>query len=255
MMRINFVYFYFFISLLFCTTSFASISLSETRLYFDNSNKSNAFSIRNTITEPIKYSIQVVHQDMTEDGVLYFIDEEKVGARSAKKLLRYSPRRGIIEPQKTQAVRFTVRKPANLPTGEYRAVLKITSQVVDTSESSGIKIIPKLAYNIPIIIRHGKLTAMSTLENPQLIMQNSLPTIQLWQTLSGERSIFGDFVVKDGNDQEVGRINGVAVYVQLKRRQVNIPLSNTAQGKLTIHYNEQRDYGGNIKLMSEITID
>lgn len=247
---------------LFCIFSYlvsfnasANLSLSVHRLFFDNSIKSNSLSIRNTANKPIKYSIKIIHQDMNENGILFSIDLQQVSERSAKKMLRYSPRRGVIQPQEVQAVRFRLRKPANLAAGEYRAVLKITSQIINDNKGAGIQIVPKLSYNIPIIVRNGKLQASSTLENPHLIMQNSQATIQLWQTLSGNRSLFGDFFVLDKNNNEVGRINGIGVYLPLTRRKVNIPLTPDAQGELTIHYQEQREYGGNIRAETAININ
>lgn len=249
----------FIFLLLFCTLtsfpSFANLSLSDHRLYFDSANKSASLGIRNRSNKSLKFSIEISHKDMAESGILFTVEEQQVTDRSAKKMLRYSPRRGIIKANELQAIRFRLRKPAGLTPGEYRAVLKITSEVPQNPQAEGISINPKFAYSLPIIVRHGKLEVSSSLENPQLIMQNSQPTLQFWQTISGNRSLFGDFIIHDKDKQEVGRLNSVAVYLPLTRRKVNIALSADAQGELTISYQEQRKYGGNIELKTHININ
>ncbi|WDE00012.1 molecular chaperone [Thalassomonas actiniarum] len=233
----------------------ARLALSEFRLFFDNKTKTNSLVIRNTENTPLQYTIQVIHMDMTEEGTLVEVDNTQAMPFSAKKLLRYSPRRGIIEGNSRQAVRFSIRKPANLAAGEYRAVLKITGSAAKSSGANGLSMNSKLAYNIPVIVRHGKLSATSTIKNPQLIMQNSRPAIQLWQQLSGERSLYGDFVLRNENNDEIGRVNGIAVYPPLARRKVYIPMTQDSRGKVTIEYQERAKYGGNIEITETMTID
>ena len=67
---------------------------------------------------------------------------------------------------------MTVRKKAELAVGEYRAVLKIIASESQNPDIDGISIRPKVAYSVPVIVRHGQLEADSELINPQLITQN-----------------------------------------------------------------------------------
>ena len=234
----------------------ANLALSEYRLYFDNKSKNNSLLIRNTSDIPLEFTTRIIHMDMTEEGTLAIVEPNVVEGRSAKKLLRYSPRRGLIPAKGMQAIRLSLRKPANLDRGEYRAVLRVVGGTVSSElTSGGVAIKPKIAYNIPIIVRHGKLSAAGELVNPQLVMQNGLPSIQLWQQLDGNRSLYGDFVLLAEDNQEVGRVNNVALYPPLTRRKVYIPLNKDVQGKITIQYTEQGKYGGDLALSKELIIN
>jgi P pilus assembly chaperone PapD len=247
--------FIFFFSLLVNYPAFANLALSEYRLYFDANNKSNSLLLRNTAVSPMQYSIQLIHLDMTEEGTLIQVDEQQVIGRSAQELLRFSPKRGVIQGNGMQAVRFSVRKPANLPAGEYRAALRIVAQTVTDNGNNGININPKIAYSVPIIIRHGHTKASASIEHPQLIMQNSMPTITLLLERTGNRSLYGDFSITNSENQEIGRINGIALYPPLPRRTVNINLTQQTHGTITIRFIEPAKYGGNITLDKNLTLN
>ena len=241
-------------ALFFSSIANASIALSEYRLYFDGRTKQNALMIRNTSDNNLDYRVLLIHKDMTEEGNFVEVSDAEVIGRSAKPLLRYSPRRGVIKSQEVQAIRMTVRKKADLPVGEYRAVLKIiTSKVSEQNEAESVK--SKLAYSIPVIVRHGKLEAESSIVNPQLITQNGQPTVMFWQTLKGNRSLYGNFQVMNSDRAIVGEVNNLAVYTPLTRRKVYIPLTQQVEGPLTIEYQENKRYGGKLALTETINTE
>lgn len=248
MIRKNITKLWLFVLVFFSHNVFANLALSEYRLYFDNQTKNNALMIRNTSDKRLDFKLMLTHKDMTEDGALIDVPLSEVAERSAKSMLRFSPRRGTIAPKQMQAIRMTVRKKADLPHGEYRAVLRIIASESSEPSATGISIKPKVAYSVPVIVRHGRLTADSTLVNPQFVTQNGRPTVMLWQTLSGDRSLYGNFTVLNENEQIVGEVRNVGVYTPLSRRKVFIPLYAPVQGPVTIHYQESTQYGGNIEL-------
>ena len=107
---------------------------------------------------------------MTENGSLEEADEAKPGEQFADKLIRYSPRQITLEPGRTQTVRLLVRKPRDLAPGEYRSHLLFQSvppaDFGTSVEAEGVEegtisvqMIPTFAISIPIIIRHGDVSA------------------------------------------------------------------------------------------------
>jgi hypothetical protein len=233
--------------LVFSHLAHASLALSEYRLYFDSRTKQNALMIRNTSDSNLNFKVSLIHKDMTEEGNFVEVSDAEVIGRSAKPLLRFSPRRGTIKSKEVQAIRMTLRKKADLVAGEYRAVLKIiSSKEIDPSITVGV--IPKIAYSIPVIVRHGRLEVESSIVNPQLITQNGQPTVMFWQTLEGNRSLYGDFKVMTSDKTVVGQINNLAIYTPLTRRKVYIPLTQQVTGPLTIEYQENKRYGGKLSL-------
>lgn len=221
----------------------ANMALSDYRLFFDSGSRSNAIQIRNTASQPLQFTTQILHYRMTEEGTLEEVTGPDAMIFSAKPLLRYSPKRATIPPLSIQAIRFSVRKPRNLADGEYRAVLRITGTEVNTN-GAGINIRSRLSYNLPIIIRHGELAADVGLMEPQLVNQNGIMQVQLWQTRTGNRSLYGGFIITDEDGNEVGRLNGIGLYPPIERRKVLIPLTEEAKGNLVITFTEDLKYGG-----------
>jgi P pilus assembly chaperone PapD len=245
---------YRFPTLIFFTLLFishfahANLALSEYRLYFDGRTKNNSLMIRNTSEKSLDFKLTLTNKDMTEEGNLVEVPETEVVGRSANQLLRFSPRRGVIKPREVQAIRMMVRKKADLAHGEYRAVLKITASEAQDASSGGVSLRSKIAYSIPVIVRHGQLEVESDLVNPQLITQNGQPTIMFWQTRTGNRSLYGDFKVISSDNTVIGELNNLAVYTPLTRRKVYISLTEDATGPITIQYQENKRYGGNVSL-------
>jgi len=232
----------------------ANLSLSEYRLYFDGRTKNNSLLIRNTTDKNLDFKVTLSHKDMTEEGTLIEVTTQEVEGRSAKNMLRYSPRRGVIEPKGMQAIRMTVRKKAELPAGEYRAVLKITASE-SQNNNQGVSIRPKVIYSVPVLVRHGQLQATSELINPKYILQNGQPTLMLWQTLQGNRSLYGDFKLLNSENEIIGELHNVAIYPPLSRRKIYILLQQPSNGPLTLHYAENPEYGGNIELTIPVNIN
>jgi hypothetical protein len=246
------------VTVLFALLSFSSnanLALSEYRLLFDNKTKTNSLLLRNTSDNTMTFSIEITHQNMTKEGNLMPISEAQMLGHSAKKMLRYSPRRGKIKPRGVQAVRFNVRKPANIANGEYRSVLRIVSQMQKTNINDSLSVTPKIAYSIPIIIRHGQVFAEAQLKSPNLVMQNGHPTMQFTIASEGNRSLFGNAYIVDSKNNEIGRIDNIALYPPLKERLVYIPLVSATKGEVTIHFDEQIKYGGNISLQRKFSLE
>jgi len=245
----------FIMTLILPQISYANLSLSEYRLYFDGRNKNNSLLIRNTSDKNLDFKVSLTHKDMTEEGTLIEVSPQQAEGRSAQKMLRFSPKRGQIAPKGMQAIRMTVRKRAELPSGEYRAVLKITATESQDPNSNGLSIRPRIVYSVPVIVRHGQLEAVSQLVNPKLITRNGQSTLAFWQTLEGNRSLYGNFELVDSDDKIIGEIRNVAVYKPLSRRQVYISLQRRVEGPLTLKYSENLQYGGNIELAIPININ
>lgn len=229
----------------------AHFAIDKTRLYFDKSNRYQVLTIRNNAESAVVYSVKVNHVNMTEQGQLLAVADESKVKLSAEKLVRYSPRRGTILPGGSQVVRFTVKKPVDLASGEYRSQLRIEGGLQDDPTQMAAK----LAYNLPIIVRHGKTKAEASMHS--FAVSNNAKDqseLTLMLTRTGNRSTFGAFSVLDPAGVEIGRTKGVSVYEPLRQRIVTIPLDQTPQGTLTINYRELAEYGGDIKLSQEFLV-
>ena len=227
----------------------ANLALSKYRLYFDSSNRTDSLQIRNSGAVAFDYQVKLGLTAMTEEGTVYNIDEDPL---SAIDMLRYSPKRGTLEAGERQAIRFALRKPAGLADGEYRATLKITS----TPKSDGVSSASRntLSYGLPIIVRHGKVTASTELLDPQLVMRSDIPHVEFWQTRQGNRSLFGNFIVSDVQGNELGIYKNSSIYLPLSRRKISIGLNKKVEGKVLIEYKEIAGFGGDQTAKTEVEL-
>jgi len=114
-------------------------------------------------------------------------------------MVQFSPKRATLAPQEWQTVRVMVRKPKDLPEGEYRAQLKVspvpgekTPNPQGNSENIAINIDIVFHVSIPIIIRHGKLDAALMPLAPRLITKDQGHFLETKIERSSAASVFAD---------------------------------------------------------------
>lgn len=233
------------------TNASANITLSKNRLFFAENERSDAVQLRNSGGSPMQFSTKLHLVEMDEQGGIIRVKELD---NSAVSMLKFSPKRGVVEPGGKQVIRFSVRRPRNLDDGEYRAVLSITTSIA-TDKPEAVTLNSQLSYNMPIIVRHGDTSAKTELVNSRIVYFNDTPQLEVWQTLEGNRSLFGNFSVTNDEGDQVGLLNGVAVYTPLNKRKVLIPLNHVTPGdKLHVEYQEVIAFGGNITAQTSIEL-
>ncbi len=236
---------------LFSSSALAHFSIDKSRLYFDKKNRFQTVTIRNTSEAPLSYTIKVNHVEMSEEGRITPVADENNVPQSAKKLLRYSPRRGTILPGGSQIVRFTIRKPAGLENGEYRSQLRIEGGLVGEAHVLSAR----LAYNMPIIVRHGKTEASADLELLGLERNDKgQPMLALLIKREGTRSLFGSFTITNAKGEVIGQTKGVSVYEPLNKRKISIELTGEITPRVNVVYEELKEYGGTAKVQKSYSL-
>lgn len=263
-----------FISLFFNISSAHSageLLVAPTRVVFENRDRSTRVNLINTGTETTTYRIEFENKRMTETG--QFVNVEKIlpGDLFLDNMVRYSPRQVTLPPGQSQAIRIILRKPANLPEGEYRSHLlfrsipssspsNIEDAVDPDSGQISIKLIPVLGISIPVIARHGQLSAEINITEMRYHSGDEAH-ISLALNRSGKQSVYGDltatFTDQKGESFVIGKANGVVVYTPNTLRRFKLPVQASPglqinKGKLQISFHEKAKAGG--KLLTESTI-
>ena len=243
------------------------LAVVPSRAVFDGRTRSLELTLLNRGTKTTTYRISMVNRRMLQDGGFEEIEEPGPGERFAEKLVRYAPRQVKLVPGKAQTVRLMVRKQAGLAAGEYRSHLMfqaIPERVQGRSiEQPGagegqfrVELIPIFGITIPVIVRHGSLTAGVAVKKLSLApgAPAGAPVLAFRIERNGDRSVFGDlsvsFVPRDGGSELVlGRLNGVAVYTPNPARRFSLPLrvpngTKLRAGQLRVSYRARPDEGG-----------
>lgn len=222
-----------------------NLTITPTRVVFEGRTRSEVITLVNNGSAPATYRISVIEMRMREDGSFERVaeDGDQSTVRSAKGMFRYAPRQIELQPGKTQSIRILLRKPPELPEGEYRSHLFIQAipkegagRSVETlggnqDLSINLTIIP--GVTLPIIVRHGNLSSTATLSGFSLAPAGggkSVPELSFRINRSGASSMYGDltatyFPSGKSNGFVVSQIKLLAVYVPNASRTVAMKLT------------------------------
>lgn len=207
------------------------------------SSKGAEIILNNVGEEPATYRVSVEFRRMTENGDLVDVTVPNAAEKSAEEMIIYSPRKVTLAPREPQAIRIAARAPQGLPDGEYRVhmlfrAIPPATPVADpdAEQPKGVqfKLTPVYGVTIPVIVRLGNLQATGGIANVQLEKKGDQSAIGLDLTRTGTRSIYGEVrVLKAGIKDPIAVQKGVAVYTEVGRRHVSVPIAETYKGALT----------------------
>lgn len=251
--------------------------VAPTRLVFEGRDRNAELTLVNVGNQPATYRISFVELRMDETGATRQLSPEDAqspepGERFSSGLIRFFPRQVTLEPKVAQTLRLQLRPPAGgLEDGEYRSHLLLRAipegaELTDAPAGQGLSVSLKAIYgvSIPILVRHGALTAEARLADLRLAppaLPGALPILSFRLERSGDASLFGNleatFHPLHGKPVPVGEVNGVAVYTPNLSRKVSLSLhlpaaaASPLTGSLQLTY-ETAD--GEILAVSELSL-
>lgn len=227
--------------------------VAPTRVVFEGRTRSAQVTLVNKGTEQAVYRVTLERRRMLEDGRFEEVDEEQPGELFATDLIRFAPRRVNLEPNQSQTIRILVRKPRDLPAGEYRSHMLFraipdspSGQSAESlnapAEGLSIRLTPVFGVTIPVIVRHGNLgveVSVSSAELQTARENEARSAIAVRLVRSGQRSIYGNVMVsllgEDGQEQTIGQVRGVAVYAPNRSRIVRVPIDPSYAAQVKGH--------------------
>jgi P pilus assembly chaperone PapD len=234
--------------------------VSPTRVVFEGPTRNAEVALVNRGTKPALYRIVFEQRRVTEDGRMFDLPKLPDGEIGADQLVRYTPHQVVIKPGETQLVRIQLRKPSTLVEGEYRSHLtfravpeKTTgpSGNDDTANSVGVFLIPIYGVSIPVLVRHGQLSAQASFSDAAFTAAtaDAPPILSLTLNRAGAASLYGDLIVRlrprVGQDVIVGRFSSLSVYTAISRRllraALELPKDYAGGGRLFISYVDHVD--------------
>jgi len=215
----------------------SALLVAPTRVVFEGRKRAAQVSLSNTGNSRATYRISLVRMEMDEKGSMKDRSLD-AGSENLQSLFRFSPREVTLDPQESQTVRIQVRKPAELPTGEYRLHMvfravppppEAAPLPAEAPKELSIKLTAIFGVAIPLIIRQGEISAKVTIAEP--ILDGAARTLQFRLDRSGNGSIFGDvhasLIPTRGAPETLGESTGLAVYPPNASRRVTLALPPT----------------------------
>ena len=248
------------------STVSAGLVLNPQRIVVLDRERATSLELLNTSEETARYQIYFEHKKMLDDGSIVDVtdaDEKKIRAGD---MIRYSPRRVDIKSKGSQTIRLAVRRPKNLPDGEYISHLALKQKpnkqapVIDTVDGGSsqekelnLKVQPILKIAIPVIVRKGTLNAKALLSGISITkISDENQFIQFTLHREGNRSLYGDVEIyeldqEDNTSTRIGYVKGIALYDPTLSRLVKVQLDQatlTKGKKLLVRFDEKGKYGG-----------
>jgi len=181
----------------------AEVMIAPTRVVFEEGTRSAELVIVNKGDEEAAYRISLENRQMNLDGSMELVDSVDTLGLFADKIVRYSPRRVIMEPGGRQTIRLSAQT-SELEPGEYRSHLRLMSaptsagrklQSVSGTNNEGISIQLIAIRSLTIPVRHIELYI-------------------------------------EGESQPIFHAKGIAVYTPNNTRIVKLPLPNEIHDKI-----------------------
>lgn len=225
--------------------------VAPTRLVLDG-RKGAEIVLSNIGDEPATYRISVEFRRMTEAGALEDVETPSEHEKLAEEMIVYAPRRVTLAPRTPQSIRIAARPGPNVRDGEYRVhmlfraippAIPVTAATGEPKKGLSFALTPVYGVTIPVIVRLGNLQVKAGIADVRLESKDGKQMVGLDLNRSGDRSTYGEVrVLKSGVKDPIASQRGIAVYTELGKRHVSIPLSETftgdARGPVTVQYVE-----------------
>lgn len=238
----------------------AQLLISPLRVIFEGRDRSATIIITNQSDAAATYRLEWQEKTATPDGQYIDVSEPTPEMQIASPYVRFSPRQVTLAPGERQQVRLALRRPAELPAGEYRSHLAFV--VIDErqrraarqsgGDGAAIQVFMNLGFAIPIIVRHGNGRPGVSLSGAELSVDelNRLGLkVQLEQ--QGTFSAYGRLRIywrqnQNGPESQIGLLQNVAVYPDVTSRLATVLLNQqqVPPGILRVAFVGADEYAG-----------
>ena len=254
------------------TFSQGDLLVTPVRVIFDGNKQKEEISLVNIGNDTAVYTVSFLQYNMTEEGTIELINNKSDNQMFADKYLRIFPRRVVLGPRESQVLRLQLRRSADMIPGEYRSHLyfRAEKESAPIGLSTGdeklmsVQITPVFGISIPVIVRTGDVSVKSSITDVKLgNPQDSLMTLKLSISRSGNMSVYGDIIVDfipaRGKPVEIGSVRGVAIYTSISRRNFTVRLNDTnmdlSRGRIRVRFTTPKDFPYEVFAEKELALN
>lgn len=235
------------LALMTTTLANAEVMIAPTRVVFEDGARSAELVIVNKGSEQAAFRISLEDRRMNLDGSMELVTAPLAEEKFAGDVVRYSPRRVIMDPGGRQTIRVSAQT-TNLEPGEYRSHLRLMSAPTSAgrtlqnitgggSDGISIELIAIRSLTIPVIVRVGELDATISIDDAELrevSHTEGSTSLEINLERSGSKSTYGNLeIYAEGLEEPVYYAKGIAVYTPNTSRTVKLPLPSDVLEKVS----------------------
>ncbi len=232
------------VSWAFIGAAYANIMITPTRVVFDERDRYAVVNLINGSDETKVYLLEWKFMRMQEGSGGYERLEEPFTDFDLSQYVDFSPRRVTLAPGAVQKVRLALRRPADVPTGDYHIHLKFKLEEMEPSQvivsnggkniSTAVKV--NVSYTIPVIARFGEVQASAEIERIDMgrDQDSGKLYVEVPVARSGTHAVLGYLRVfhldKAGNERLIGEISNAHIFPEINKRIFKVQLNDEIQG-------------------------
>ncbi len=204
---------------------------APTRLEFTDDKPVQEIRVTNMADIAMSYNISLEDLAMFEDGDVRRVDNFEF---SAKRMLRFVPRKFDLQPGERQVIRVMSRYPKGTPDGDYHAHLEfledvsrrlIVNDIDEDDTEARARASAKISYTtaIPIVLSKGKVAvSLDAVELKSEENEKGQPILSFTLLRSGngqgEALVEVDLLTSDGRSKAAASRHYVPVYREIDKR-------------------------------------
>ena len=233
----RFVFNLLFVFMLFVSSgaAHAGLLISPLQVVIEGRERFTNIVLVNTSQHEATYRIQWEQFIQVQDKGGYVRDED-ADAMHLKDFAIFTPRQITLKPQEKQTVRVAVRRPADLPDGEYKSHLKF--QIIDDGVTSNydfpgsepgeneFRVAARVlaSHSIPVVYRVGEHDVNIAIMNPSFSLnpRSGKMLIELPVERSGLHGVIGVIEAyhtpHGGSEELISTLGNSSLYPEITRR-------------------------------------
>lgn len=218
------------------TAALSDMMIMPIRVVFKDRDRLKSITVVNRSNEERVYRIETFNQRQLETGGYETIPEGTPIEFDLAKMLTFSPRQVKLPAQGKQTVRLTVRRPENLPDGEYRthiAVGGIANPNPQSRSKTGARAVVgmNVSIGVPVILRKGAYDATARITNIKVVppatnKENDGGMVEMTLERSGKHGTLGKLELYHtpvgGRERLVGEANSLNVFTDVTKRYARV---------------------------------
>ncbi len=226
----------------------ADLTITPWRVVFGDRDRSATVQLINQTNRTNVYRLTWIQLKMNEHGRYepMPVAKDDKNPHSVANMVIFTPRQVTIEPHGQQTIRLSLRRPADLPFGEYRAhmaLIRLAKQGPEHQDPNAkgisLELNVNLGFSVPIIVRSGEDKALKvSLDSPQLAMsEDKVKHPELRVNVDRVGGTFSTYGVMEAywqapgaKEEKIGSMDNVALYPEMNKRMVAIPLKENPTG-------------------------
>lgn len=226
----------------------ADILITPTRVVFGERDNYGLVTLANNGDKVTTYKIGWKFFEMQAEGAAYKPIEISDLDYDVSEYINFSPRQVTLQPGASQKVRLALRRPSDIPDGDFHVHLgfsTVPDSGLDVSgdgyqsreEVAGMSVMVNIGYTIPVVVRSGVVDVSAEIGQIALSRNKINGLLRVAVPINragGAYSVLGHLMVfhvdGSGNETRIGEVSNAHIFPEVDSRTFDVQLTKNIDG-------------------------